>query len=364
MRILVVATNIKIPDTHGGSTHVGELFRNLSKHGPTHLLAADGSSGENITGIAKILYPPSPFKHLVSLGYFPKALQAAKAFAPDVIYERGSSYGLGAMLSQALDIPMLCMVLDEWFSPLSLLKAKRIIATNTELVPAWARSKAVKVSWGANADLFHPNYDKAAARAKFGLPSDAYVIGYSGSFQKWHGLETLVDAVHQLNGPRPHLLLVGDGRQRSHIEEKAQALGISDSITITGRINYEDVAPALAATDLCVAPFNPDLHNLSKKRGFALDPLKVFEYLALGKPTITVRSQNIQDLFEHGVHLRMGQAGSAAELAQNIEWMMGHPQEALATAKAGRDVVLNNHTWASHASHLASLFQEMKDESK
>lgn len=361
MRILVVATNIRIPDTHGGSTHVGELFRNLSKHGPTHLLAADGSSGENITGIAKILYPPSPFKHLVSLGYFPKALRAARAFQPDVIYERGSSYGLGAMLSQALKIPMLCMVLDEWFSPLSLVKANRIIATNPELVPSWARSKAVKVSWGANADLFHPNHDKDQARAKWRIDPDAYVIGYSGSFQKWHGLETLIDAVHQMKDKRPHLLLVGDGRQRTAIEEKAAALGLSDAVTITGRIPYEEVPPALAASDICVAPFNPDLHNLSKKRGFALDPLKVFEYLALGKPTITVRSQNIQDLFEHGTHLRVGQAGDPNELAENIRWMMNNPKEAQATAQSGREVVLKNHTWAAHAAHLASLFEEMRD---
>lgn len=360
MRILVVATNIKIPDTHGGSTHVGELFRNLSEHAPTHLLAAHGSHGDNITGIAKILYPPTPFKHLVSAGYFPKALAAARAFKPDVIYERGSSYGLGALLSQVLGIPMLCMVLDEWFSPLSLIKAKRIIATNTELVPAWARSKAVKVSWGANADLFRPDYDTQAARSKWGLPSDAYVIGYSGSFQKWHGLETLLQAVHMKGGKRPHLFLVGDGRQRNHIEEKAAALGLEDSITITGRIPYEDVAPALAATDLCVAPFNPDLHNLSKKRGFALDPLKVFEYLALGKPTITVRSQNIQELFDHGKHLRMGAAGDASELAQNIDWMMNNPNEALKTAELGREIVLKSHTWAAHAAHLVSLFKEMK----
>ena len=364
MRILVVATNIKIPDTHGGSTHVGELFRNLSNHGPTHLLAADGSHGENITGIAKILYPPSPFKHLVSLGYFPKALAAARAFKPDVIYERGSSYGLGAMLSQALDIPMLCMVLDEWFSPLSLLKAKRIIATNTELVPGWARDKAVKVSWGANADLFHPNHNKAEARQKWGIDPDAYVIGYSGSFQKWHGLETLVEALERKPGRRPHLLLVGDGRQRNHIEQRAQSLGLLDSVTITGRIAYEEVAPALAASDLCVAPFNPDLHNLSKKRGFALDPLKVFEYLALGKPTITVRSQNIQDLFEHGTHLRMGKAGDVAELAENIEWMMNNPEDAKSSAALGRDIVLKSHTWAAHAAHLASLFEEMMAEAK
>ena len=360
MRILVVATNIKIPDTHGGSTHVGELFRNLSTHGPTHLLAAEGSHGENITGIASWLYPPSPFKHLVSLRYFPKALRAAEAFKPDVIYERGSSYGLGAMLSAKLGIPMLCMVLDEWYSPLSLIRARKVIATNTELVPAWSRSKAVKVSWGANAELFHPNYSKSDARQRWKLPNDAFVIGYSGSFQKWHGLDSLLEATHLLKDRPLHLLLVGDGRQRQAIEAQCQELGLSSRVTITGRVPYEDVAPSLAAADICVAPFNPSLHNLSKKRGFALDPLKVFEYLALNKPTITVKSRNIEELFEHGTHLRMVEPGDARGLAENIAAMMEHPADAAASAERGREVVLANHTWAAHAAHLASLFRAMR----
>ncbi len=173
-----------------------------------------------------------------------------------------------------------------------------------------------------------------------------------------------MEALERKPGRRPHLLLVGDGRQRNHIEQRAKSLGLLDSVTITGRIAYEEVAPALAASDLCVAPFNPDLHNLSKKRGFALDPLKVFEYLALGKPTITVRSQNIQDLFEHGTHLRMGKAGDVAELAENIEWMMNNPEDAKSSAALGRDIVLKSHTWAAHAAHLASLFEEMMAEAK
>ena len=70
MRILVVATNVKIRP-HGGSTHVGSSSESEQSW-------ADPSASRrwitrrNITSIAKILHPPSPFKHLVSLGYFPK----------------------------------------------------------------------------------------------------------------------------------------------------------------------------------------------------------------------------------------------------------------------------------------------------
>ena len=58
----------------------------------------------------------------------------------------------------------------------------------------------------------------------------------------------------------------------------------------------------------------------------------------------------------------MGQAGDVGELAENIEWMMNHPEEAESSAALGRDIVLKSHTWAAHASHLASLFEEMMAE--
>ncbi|MEE2779234.1 MAG: glycosyltransferase [Myxococcota bacterium] len=362
MRILVVASNIKIPDSHGGSTHVGELIRNLRTHGPTHLLGAAGSEGEEITGVGTWKgHPPTPLKHLVTLSYLPRALAAARAFKPDVIYERGSAYGLGALLSLRLGIPMLCMVLDEHYSPLSLSRASRIIATNPELVPGWARSKAVKVSWGANAEMFHPELDMAAARAELGVAPEEFVVGYTGSFQAWHGLDVLVEAARHL-GDRPvRFLLVGDGRRREEIEGRIQDAGLTDRFIFTGRVSYEAVPGLLSASDVCVAPFDPALHPLSRRRGFALDPLKVFEYLAMGKPTITIRAGNIEALFTGGEHLSLVTPGDPQELADAIVWTMDHPEEAAAAAELGRERVLAHHTWAAHAAHLATLFGEMRE---
>ena len=130
----------------------------------------------------------------------------------------------------------------------------------------------------------------------------------------------------------------------------------------TGRVPYEEVPSILAAADVCVAPFDPDLHPLSRRRGFALDPLKVFEYLALGKPTITIRAENIEALFTDGEHLRLVTPGDAQDLADAIVWMMDHPAEAAAEAAKGRERVLSHHTWEAHAAHLASLFRDMRAE--
>ena len=365
MRILVVATHIKVPDAHGGSTHVGELVSNLRDHGPTLLLARNGSSGPHVVGVCFYAkHPPLGLKHALAASYFPKSYRAAKAFKPDVIYERGSSNGLGMMLSKALDIPMLTMVLDEHFSPLSLGHAKRIIATNLDLIPAPHRGKGVKVSWGANTDHFRSDLDPAPSREKLGFADTDTVVGYTGSFQDWHGLRYLIEAADLLRARDVRYLLIGDGRRREAIEALVTDKGLRDRFVFTGRVDYDDVPGLLSAADCCVAPFDPDCHPLSAREGFALDPLKVFEYLAMAKPTITIEAENIAALFEDPEHLTMVPRRDPEALAGAIVAISEDPDGAREAAQRGRERVVANHTWAAHAAHLSGLFEEMLSEHK
>src|SRR6188768_1270924 len=105
MRILVVAPDILLPDSHGGSTHVQELVGGLGRHGEVLLLARDGSDAPDTIGIGRPLRKfPAALRHADAARVLPRALAAARTFAPDVIYERCTAYGLGAMIGLALRI--------------------------------------------------------------------------------------------------------------------------------------------------------------------------------------------------------------------------------------------------------------------
>lgn len=361
MRILVVATEILIPDRHGGSTHVGELVTHLREHGETLLLARRGSSGEGLAPIGRPMPRLAALRQASALANVPAALREAKKFAPDAIYERCTSYGLGAVLSRALGVPLLTMILDQRYSWLSLLQAGRLVATRLDLVPTPVRHKAVKVSWGANAELFAPDLDASETRARYDLGDD-FVVGYSGSFRPWHGVDVLIDAAARLTDRKVRFLLVGDGPLRDDLHAQVQRHGLADRFVFTGSLPYAEVPQVLAAADLCVAPFVPDRHGPSKARGFVLDPLKVFEYLALGKPTITIDAANIRALFTHGEHLRLCPPGDVGALASAIGRVMDDPEPAKQEAAAGRARVLANHTWRAHATHLVELFEQMRSE--
>ena len=361
MKMLVVATHILVPGSHGGSTHVSELVNALRRHGRVLLLARQGSSGRDTLGVAwwKKL-PPRGLGHALSAAYLTRCLGAVREFAPDVIYERGSSMGLGWMLSRLLKLPLLVMVLDEHVSPLSLAAADRIIATRMDVVPARYHGKTHIVSWGANADRFRPDIDGQGVRQRLGWSAEQVVVAYTGSFQPWHGLTVLVRAAARLREfDSFRFLLIGGGHEEAAIRALINELGLQDRIVITGKVPYDEVPEYLAAADVAVAPFEPSRHAPSSGKTFTLDPLKIFEYLAMGLPTVTVGADNIMALFSAPDEIRTFAESDDADLATVLADVAQNLDVARAQAAAGRQKVLARHTWQGLGDHLAQLFGDM-----
>lgn len=361
MRILLVATDVQVPGSHGGSTHVAELFAGLSHRADTLLLARDDSDGDRVVPLGKPLrHRQQILRQLDPAALLPRAWRATHSFRPDVIYERCSSYGLGAMLSVAFDAPLLTMVLDERFSWLSLVRAKKLVATRLDLIPRAVRAKAELVHWGANVERFAASLDGDAARRAAGFEAGDFVVAYSGSFKRWHGLEALVEVADRWREPAVRFLMVGDGPCRVEIEALLRQRGLADRFVFTGLLPYDEVPSRMAAADVCVAPFDPTQHGPSRERGsFVLDPLKVFEYLAQQKPAVTIRAENLLKIFGDGEHLRLYAPGDVAELLCCLQWVHDHRDEASAMARRGRELVLAKYTWQAHADHLYRLFESM-----
>lgn len=356
MRILIVATQLRLPGRHGGSTHVSELAANLGKFGEVLIMAQLGSAQSGVVGVGLPIRTTGTVNRIVNYAYLPFALSIARRFRPDAIYERGSSYGLGMLLSKRMGVPMLCMVLDEHVTRASLVHAKKIISTTETTVPDEFRDKYVKVSWGANADAFHPEVKPVQSPLLSGF--EGVTAGYVGSFKRWHGLDDLVAAAVRLKAKPLRWLMLGDGPERQRIEQLTVQAGVRDQFVFTGALEYRDVPGWVAAMDICLAPFRPEEHGASQGN-FVLDPLKVFEYLAMSKPTITVDTPNIRSLVEHEEHALLVPSGDLNALVGALERTMGDPEAAKQMAERGRQLVLEKHTWYAHAKHLNSLFQEM-----
>ena len=115
---------------------------------------------------------------------------------------------------------------------------------------------------------------QAEARAGLGIPKDAKVALYSGlTFRE--GVEDFVQAAKLL--PKVKFYLVGGSdTQVASLKERA-----AKNVVFTGRVPFEGVPEYLSAADVLVLPYRP-----SKFNDLFSSPLKLFEYMGMGKPIV------------------------------------------------------------------------------
>ncbi len=143
---------------------------------------------------------------------------------------------------------------------------------------------------GINPERFGAMPDTAAAKAALGLPP-RLVLGFTGFVRGWNAVHRLIDFAALHHGARfdLHILVVGDGPARDELLERMRAReGVADRLTISGVVERDDVARHVAAFDIAVLP--GVTHYAS--------PLKLFEYLQLGRAIVAPDSENIREILD------------------------------------------------------------------
>jgi glycosyltransferase involved in cell wall biosynthesis len=150
-------------------------------------------------------------------------------------------------------------------------------------------SRVLVTPGGVDTRLFTPD----GACAAVGLEVD-YVVGWVGSFRRFHGLEHLVRATADLRRSSLNvgLLLVGDGQERTRIETLLRELEIP--AVLTGAVASSEVPSFLRAMDVaCVT--HPGVG------GFHYSPMKLREYMATGVASLV---PSVGELRRHFVNER------------------------------------------------------------
>lgn len=186
------------------------------------------------------------------------------------------------------------------------------------------------------------------AKHHFGVPEDRVVIGYVGSLVTMDklekGVDILIKAIPLLrkHGDNVHLLIVGGPEEWiERYRLLAIHTGLTDNdITFYGPVPTKLVPDALAACDVCVYPAPQP-----KKAFFRRDtsPLKLFEYLAAGKPVVCADIPPVRDVLDKTM-VRFVHAGSISSLAGGIRDVLEHPDDAKKRTKKGL-AVIKKHTW-------------------
>ena len=117
-----------------------------------------------------------------------------------------------------------------------------------------------------------------------------------------------------------------------------------------GAMAHDRVPKYLAAMDIAVAPFRP-------VDDFYFSPLKLFEYLAMGKPVVASNVGQISELVRHGENGLLTAPGSVDALVAALDRLIADPATRERLASHTQDGIVTWHEIAQRAVEMARALQ-------
>lgn len=211
------------------------------------------------------------------------------------------------------------------------------------------QDRVIVLSNGVDPERFHPGVD---AEMLDGL-AGKFVVGFVGSFKMWHGLEVLLDAFEKLaaGSLAHHLLLVGGGPRASWVEQEVRRRGLGSRVTMPGWVPHQRLPGLIQRMDVAAIPY-PVMEECY------FSPLKLFEYMAMGKPVVASRTGQVQDVVADERTGLLVRCGDPDELAAAIDRLRREPdlRQRLGIAAAG---AARDHTWERNARRVTELAEEL-----
>lgn len=127
-----------------------------------------------------------------------------------------------------------------------------------------------------------PAAKKTVGRQELGVGEDSIIVMYVGNFESYQGVEMLLESISLVTKDEKNVKLVlvgGEQKQVQKLKLLAGGLGVLNSVLFYGKRPVEEIPSLLAAADILVSPRLKGTNT----------PLKIFDYLASGKPVAATR---------------------------------------------------------------------------
>jgi len=248
--------------------------------------------------------------------------------------------------------------LMKWLEKWSMARAHQIVTPNRACQRIFAarscpEGKIVVVMNSPDESIFP--FQSVCSRPALQRNSDQpFVVMYHGTLVERNGLDMAVEAFAYVRSkiPRAQLRIYGEATPfLERVMRSAREGGLEQNVLHFGKRSLEEIVAAIDACDVGIIP-NPRnaFTNINT-------PVRIFEYLARGKPVIAPRTPGIQDYFDED-SLVFFDAGNAEQLAQRIEFVVFHPEEVVSIATRGQQIY-RAHSWEQEGSTLVRVVENL-----
>lgn len=182
--------------------------------------------------------------------------------------------------------------------------------------------------------------DKNMARKKLSLPMDKKIVVYTGSFQDWKGIETIIESAKKLEDT---LFYFVGGSKKEDLPENVRFVGWRD---------FKEMPLWRAAADILIA-------TGTKKNEYSYlhtSPMKLFEYMASKRPIVASRTPAIGQIVSNR-EIFFHEPDNAQDLADKIRFVFENKKEADKRAESAY-IKAGEYSWNTRAKKIINFIKD------
>jgi phosphatidylinositol alpha-1,6-mannosyltransferase len=216
-------------------------------------------------------------------------------------------------------------------------------------------TEMVKIAPGIDTAHFIPQPDAMQKRKELGLQDKKIIISV-GRLVHRKGQDNLIQAMPAVlkKIPNAHLLLVGEGPYKKHLEKLVMKSSLEQNVTFAGRIMYDRLPSYLSAADLFAMP--------SRSRFFGLEVeglgIVYLEASACGIPVVAGNSGGAPDAVLEGVTGLCVDGTNIEQITAAIVEICSDAERASHMGAAGRNWIVNQWRWDIWSKEFNALLVE------
>ncbi len=205
---------------------------------------------------------------------------------------------------------------------------------------------------GADLQQFNPGIDGSQIKKTYNI-TGALVL-YVGQL---HGAQYIDLFIRTANivlhkDPNARFMIVGEGFMEKPLRELVNELGVEEKVIFTGSVPHHKIPEYISAADICVATFKDTEVTRCKS------PLKIVEYLAIGKATVASNVGEVRRMLG-GVGILVA-PGSPHYLAAGILRLLADRGLRENLSSFARQRAERKYNWAVSASSLISAYKRLE----
>ena len=247
--------------------------------------------------------------------------QQIKTSVPDLIIGFGilNTY-LASKLAQKHHIPFIYYWIDaldtlipefylqkigRFFERKTIKNSRLLFVTNEKLkdhlIGLGADTEKIEVvSSGIDFTRFNNRISRNEIRNKYKIADDQIILFFMGWIYHFSGLKEVAVqlANERVKYEKFVIFVVGEGDAYDDMVKIKDTYQLGAQLILTGKQPYAKIPEFIAAADICILPAYPDEKIMQD-----IVPIKIFEYMAVGKPVITTKLNGIMKEvgFDNGI---------------------------------------------------------------